>query len=162
MFAVYFVISTYTVLLIHELGHFVVARVLNVIVATVCVGIGPQLFKYIDARGTSWHLRLFPVAAFCILDWGIKRGTNDDEPIGPKAKIAVLAGGPLVSLASGWVLLNYSIFTGLPSVITFNGSIADALVIAGAFSISVGLFNSLPLPFLDGGQICREIVYGLK
>ena len=92
-----------------SLGHFLAARAFKITVAKVCAGIGPQLFKYTDSRGTTWQLRLFPVAAFCILDWAIESRTSDDKPIEPNAKIAVLAADPLASLGSGFVLINYSI-----------------------------------------------------
>ena len=48
------------VVIIHELGHFLVARALGVRVETFSIGFGPEIFGFFDRSGTRWRLPGFP------------------------------------------------------------------------------------------------------
>ncbi|MGL4617115.1 MAG: site-2 protease family protein [Mycoplasmoidaceae bacterium] len=50
-------------LTIHELGHFVFAKIFGVTVYEFSIGIGPKLF-YINHNGTVYCLRLIPIMAY--------------------------------------------------------------------------------------------------
>jgi regulator of sigma E protease len=59
---------------VHELGHFLVARMLGVRVITFCIGMGPKLFKF--RRGdTEYAIAAFPIGGYVKM-----AGENPDEP----------------------------------------------------------------------------------
>lgn len=52
------------VILIHELGHFWVARWCGVNIATFSIGFGPELFHWHDRHGTRWRLAALPLGGY--------------------------------------------------------------------------------------------------
>jgi regulator of sigma E protease len=59
---------------VHELGHFLVARMLGVRVITFCIGMGPKLLKF--RRGdTEYAIAAFPIGGYVKM-----AGENPDEP----------------------------------------------------------------------------------
>ena len=49
---------------LHELGHYVVGRVLGVKVDVFSVGMGRELFGWNDRRGTRWKISVLPIGGF--------------------------------------------------------------------------------------------------
>lgn len=52
------------VVFIHELGHFLVARWCGVRVTTFSIGMGKELFAFVDRKGTRWRLAAAPVGGY--------------------------------------------------------------------------------------------------
>lgn len=63
--------------LIHELGHYIVGRILKFKITEFSVGFGKVLFQRVNKRGEKISLRLFPLGGFCAF-----AGEDDieDEP----------------------------------------------------------------------------------
>ena len=61
---------------IHELGHFIAAKMCKVRVLTFALGFGPDLFKY-EYKGTKYALKAVPLGGFCAM-----AGENPDEATG--------------------------------------------------------------------------------
>jgi regulator of sigma E protease len=49
---------------IHEMGHYVVARMCGVRVETFSIGFGPELFGINDSHGTRWKFSLIPLGGY--------------------------------------------------------------------------------------------------
>ncbi|MGA7328382.1 MAG: RIP metalloprotease RseP, partial [Rhodomicrobium sp.] len=52
------------VVIVHELGHFLAARVLGVKVETFSVGFGPEIAGFYDRSGTRWRLAWIPLGGY--------------------------------------------------------------------------------------------------
>lgn len=52
------------VVFVHELGHFVVARLCGVGVKVFSIGFGPELIGWHDRKGTRWRIALFPLGGY--------------------------------------------------------------------------------------------------
>ena len=52
------------VVFFHELGHFLVARWAGVKVLTFSLGFGPELFAWVDKRGTRWRVAALPLGGY--------------------------------------------------------------------------------------------------
>jgi regulator of sigma E protease len=52
------------VVFIHELGHFLVGRWCGIKVDAFSLGFGPELFHYIDSKGTRWRLAALPLGGY--------------------------------------------------------------------------------------------------
>lgn len=55
------------IIFVHELGHFLVAKLMGVKVNEFAMGMGPKLFSF--GRGeTTYSLRLLPIGGFCAME----------------------------------------------------------------------------------------------
>ena len=100
-------------LLIHELGHWLLARLCRVRVSTLTLGFGPQLFTF--EWGTRVNLRLFPIAAsiqFARHDHSLE----DDYLAAPPWKRSLIdLGGPVASYATASAIIFVLSLMGLLS-----------------------------------------------
>lgn len=128
----------------HEVGHLIAAKLAGIPVKLIAVGAGPALWKHVGDT-LRVELRLLPLG----MSVGIL-GRRDSDGITrrPMAHdMWVAAGGPLASIALAMILFVASLGTGvLPALQSW-------LMMTGALSILVMLFNLLPIPGLDGGHL---------
>lgn len=68
------------IIFIHELGHFIVARLMKVKVNEFAMGMGPTLLKF-GKKGTVYSLRLFPFGGFCAME-GEDQGAPMPQALG--------------------------------------------------------------------------------
>jgi membrane-associated protease RseP (regulator of RpoE activity) len=148
------------ILLMHELGHLVVARYFGLTVSSLNVGLGPEIAAFTDHFGTRWKLALLPLGGCCTFD------TSTSKSSAPAAHCPTLLGaslhqraiiyaaGPAFNLAFASVLfLVMFCLSDKPSVASSEVIVSDLAFLIGGFSILVGLFNLLPVLPLDGGRL---------
>jgi regulator of sigma E protease len=63
-YVVPFAIVLSVVVFFHEFGHFIVGRWCGVRVDAFSLGFGPELFAFIDRKGTRWRLAVFPLGGY--------------------------------------------------------------------------------------------------
>ncbi len=71
------------IILVHEFGHFIVARIMKVRVIEFAIGMGPRLFKW-GKKDTTYSLRLFPLGGFCSME-GEDEGAPTPSALGGHA-----------------------------------------------------------------------------
>lgn len=121
-YVVPFVAILSVVVFFHELGHYLVGRWCGVKVDAFSLGFGPELFAWIDKRGTRWRVAAFPLGGYVKFrgdagvasapDNAILGGMPADEraqtlagqPVAKRA--AIVAAGPVANF-----LLAIAIFT---------------------------------------------------
>ena len=59
-----FVVVLSVVVFFHELGHYLVGRWCGVKVDAFSLGFGPELFAWVDKRGTRWRIGAFPLGGY--------------------------------------------------------------------------------------------------
>ncbi|MDR1365375.1 MAG: site-2 protease family protein [Holosporales bacterium] len=59
-----FVILLGVVVIVHELGHLIIARANGVFCEVFSVGYGPRICEWTDRRGTKWRLSLLPLGGY--------------------------------------------------------------------------------------------------
>ncbi|HSS50095.1 MAG TPA: site-2 protease family protein [Thermoanaerobaculia bacterium] len=187
-------------ILVHELGHLVAAKLAGVPVAGFSVGFGPKLWTRRWGQ-VEYSLRALPLGGFVML------GVVDEEELRAiplRKRLAFYLGGPLANFVSTLPLLSilngtargasfYQLailpfrqvasscwqvlgavaslasrpesISGGVGIVVEGGRLAQSgrgLEIAISLSISLAVFNLLPIPVLDGGQItlaCIEEVF---
>ena len=66
------------IIFIHELGHFIVARLCHVTVLEFSLGMGPVILKH-QGKRTLYSLRLFPIGGFCAMEGEDAAGSGSIE-----------------------------------------------------------------------------------
>ncbi len=111
-----FVVVFAVVVLAHEFGHFLVARLLGVEVEEFGIGIPPRILTLFRWKGTEFTLNWLPFGGFVR-----PKGENDPNVLGglaaapPGVRLAVLLAGPVMNLILG-VLVYSALFSqiGIP------------------------------------------------
>ena len=88
-----------TLITIHELGHFTVAKLCNVKVNKFSIGFGPVLFKKQKGE-TEYTLRLFPFGGFVQME-GEEERSDEERAFNKKSvwqRIAIVAAGAIVNI----------------------------------------------------------------
>jgi regulator of sigma E protease len=183
-------------IVIHELGHLVAAKLAGIPVASFSVGLGPKLWTRRWGQ-VEYALRALPLGGFVML------AVVDEEELRAiplRKRLAFYLGGPLANLSSALPLLSIlngtsrggsfhqlvvlpfqqiaatcwqllGVLASLPSrpgslsgvvgIVVEGGRLAQSgkgLEIAISLSVSLAVFNLLPIPVLDGGQIAMAFL----
>jgi regulator of sigma E protease len=100
-----FILGLAALILLHEFGHFLVARLLKVEVEEFGIGFPPRIVKLFESNGTAFTLNWIPLGGFVR-----PKGENDPEVPGglaaasPWVRLAVLFAGPVMNILIGIVL----------------------------------------------------------
>jgi regulator of sigma E protease len=107
------------VIFVHELGHYLAARLAGVRVEVFSLGIGPRLASW--KRGsTLFQLAAFPIGGYCRMAGEERRGDglpprpDDLSAKGVGARFFIYSGGVLMNLAFGFVVFPILFRVGVP------------------------------------------------
>ncbi|MDU7926477.1 MAG: RIP metalloprotease RseP [Finegoldia magna] len=94
------------VILIHEFGHFIVAKMNGVSVLEFSIGMGLKLFQK-ESNGTLYSLRLLPVGGYCHLEG---EDEENDSPNSlnnqsPFVRLKVILAGAIMNFILAFILL---------------------------------------------------------
>lgn len=109
--------------IVHEAGHFVAAKVFGIGVPVFSIGMGPRLFGF-TRGGTDYRISALPVGGYVQLAGADPYGEQDtsqhvdeDEDFMRRPvwqRLIVMAAGPLVNLALPFVLFTVLLLLGRP------------------------------------------------
>lgn len=91
---------------VHELGHFISAKLLGIRVHEFAIGMGPKLISRQKGE-TRYSVRLLPIGGFCALE-GEDQTSADEKALSNKPawiKLIVMAAGAFMNLLLGLLLL---------------------------------------------------------
>src|SRR5512139_2779013 len=97
-----FILGLAALIFIHELGHVIPARLLNVEVEEFGIDFPPRLTKLFEHKGTVFTLNWIPLGGFVR-----PKGENDPSVPGglaaasPWVRLGVLVAGPMMNLLTG-------------------------------------------------------------
>ncbi len=93
------------IVFVHELGHFLTARLFKVKVQEFAIGMGPKLFSWGKGQ-TKYSVRAIPMGGFCSME-GEDSVSDDEGAFSSKpryARIIILAAGAVMNLILGFVI----------------------------------------------------------
>lgn len=107
--------------LVHELGHFLVALWRGMKVEAFAIGFGPRVWSR-TRQGIEYSVRWIPAGGFVKLPQmitsetleGGKSATPPPPPAAPLSKILVALAGPLMNVVFAFLVATVVFFTGLP------------------------------------------------
>lgn len=141
------------IIFVHELGHYIAARLSGIKVLELALGFGPRLIGW-SRGGTDYSLRIIPFGGFCRM-LGEDPSEKDDpgnfteKPL--LSRIAVVVAGPLMNFVLALLLLFsvYFFFVGVP--ITDSTGIGN--VVPGHPAAEAGLQTGDQLTAIDGVNV---------
>lgn len=153
------------IILFHEFGHYLLARLNGVAVVEFSVGFGPRILSWVSKKtGIRYSLKLLPLGGSCAMLGEFGEDEDEKEEIpdvkgvsffdrGPLAKMAVIAAGPVFNFILAFVF----------SLVILSWAGIDPAVIAGTSegmpAEAAGLKEDDVITKLDGRKIhlSREI-----
>lgn len=131
-----------SVIFIHELGHFIVAKMSGITVNEFSLGMGPRLFGFTKGE-TDYSLRMLPIGGFVAMEGEDEESDNEGSfskaPV--QNRIAVVVAGAVMNLILGFVVL------------VFLTSQQDAIT-----SRTVSMFHENAMTQQTGLQVDDEII----
>lgn len=114
------------IIFVHELGHFLSARLFGVKVHEFALGMGPKIFSRVKGE-TTYSLRAIPVGGFCSME-GEDERSDDEGSFSAKPwwqKLIILAAGATMNVVLGFLIfvVFVSLFyadSGIPTVTVDN------------------------------------------
>lgn len=93
------------IIVIHEMGHFLMAKKNGIYVTEFSVGMGPRIVSFIRGE-TRYSLKLLPFGGSCMM-LGEDEASDDARAFGKKpvwARISVIAAGPIFNFILAFIL----------------------------------------------------------
>jgi regulator of sigma E protease len=134
-----FIVVLSVVVFFHELGHYLVGRWCGVKIERFSLGFGPELFAWVDKRGTRWRLAAFPLGGYVKFHGDANVSSAPDmaafEGMGRAERLQTLAGQPVLNRAA----------------IVAAGPIANFLLAIVIFTLSFAAYGQYTLQPRVGG-----------
>ena len=163
-----FLIILTPIVFIHELGHFIFARLFGVEVEKFSIGFGPVLFFFHDKNKTKWQIAAIPIGGFVKMKGELSvAGTNQNNcEIGsfqlanPFQRLLIVFGGPLFNFLLTIVLIAgiYLFFGKVEISNTLNG------VVEGSPADNAGIIADDKIISINGIKVknfeeIRQIIF---
>ncbi len=107
MYIILAILMFSVLVIIHELGHFITARIFGVPVTEFAFGMGPKLVSHVSKKsGIRYSIRVFPIGGFVSMV-GEDEDSDDPNAFGKKAvwqKLIIVAAGAIMNLLLGLLL----------------------------------------------------------
>jgi len=125
-----FILLLGALVLVHEWGHFFVARKFGVRVEEFAFGFPPRIASFVK-NGTRYALNLFPIGGYVKIYGEGGEGSQDPASFSTRPvwqRIAIIAAGVAMNAVLAWALFSASHAIGLPTVIEDSDPAPDARV----------------------------------
>lgn len=147
------------IVIVHEFGHYFVAKLCKVRVTEFAIGMGPVIYKK-KGKETTFSLRLLPIGGFCSM--GEDEESDDPNSFRKKpvpAKMAVILAGAFMNLVLGFVI-------SIIAMLVSGAGISSQIVYfdENAVSPNYGLQLNDTIEKINGTKIftARDITYLLS
>ena len=91
---------------VHELGHFMAAKLCGVRVNEFSIGMGPLIWHK-ETEETQYSLRVLPIGGFCAME-GEDEDSSDERSLGRQGfwkKVVIFAAGSFMNFLAGFLII---------------------------------------------------------
>lgn len=138
-------------ILLHELGHFIAARIFKVPVNEFAIGMGPKLLSYKSKKtGTVYALRLFPIGGFVSMV-GEDKDCEDENALFKKPvwqRMIITAAGAFMNILTGFIVMAIIVISSPRLAGTTVAQFAE-----GALTQNSGLMVGDEILKIDGDSV---------
>ena len=154
-----YIVALVIIVFIHEMGHFLVGRWSGVNVEVFSIGFGPELWGFVDRRGTRWKLCAIPLGGYVKFEGDANAASLPDHSVAHKStslpgaalykRALIYVAGPAANflLAIGIFAFAYA-FVGIEVLQPRVGE-----VVAGGAAETVGLKSGDLITAIDGTPV---------
>lgn len=142
---------------VHEAGHFVAAKIFGVGVPVFSVGMGPRLFGFVW-RGTDYRISALPIGGYVQMSGADPFGEEDTtQAVDPEEdfmrkpvwqRLIIMAAGPGVNLALPFVIFTVLFMLGRPDIASQMGT-----VIPDSPAVTAGFVDEDTIVAFDGQPV---------
>ncbi len=132
-------------ILIHELGHFIAAKLSGIPIEQFSIGFGPKLWSFKKGR-TEYRLSVFPVAGYVLPE---TKDLHDFYRIPSSRRIIFALGGPAANIILSIICL--AVLNVITTGFSFFGILIHPFV--QIVSITSQFLSALPALFTSPGQL---------
>ena len=138
MSIIIFIAVLFALVLVHEWGHFIVAKKTGMRVDEFGIGFPPRVFS-IMKKGTLYSINLLPIGGFVKI-FGEDAVLGEDEPTtqgsftskSKWAQSAVLVAGVTMNILFAWVLFTLALGIGVQTAVEESNATANAKMVVGS------------------------------
>ena len=146
-----------TLILIHEFGHFITAKLFKIKVNEFAIGFGPKLFKK-QGKETLYSINLIPFGGYCAMEGEDEQSSEPRAFCNAKAwkRFIVVAAGAVFNLLLGLIIV---------CIIICSSSLVGTTTVAqfdeNAVSVNSGLSVGDKITSIDGRRVytTQDIAY---
>lgn len=165
--ALLFLVVLSVLVIAHEFGHYIVARMCGVTVEEFGLGFPPRIAAWKGKRGMLWSLNAIPLGGFVRL-----KGESGDDRTAPDSfgrqsipkRFAVLVAGVAMNLVAAAVIFTVGFMVGMPTVTeggvdggtVTNASVRVLEVVAGSPAETSGFAVGDRLLTIDGAAFATS------
>lgn len=147
------------IILFHEFGHFITAKMCGIRVNEFALGMGPRIFKFKKGE-TTYSLRALPIGGFCAME-GENDKSKDPRAFSSKAvwkRMIVVSAGGIMNIILG-IILMFIVVVQQP----IYSSITIAQFQEGAMTQAAGLQVDDEFYAIDGYRTftARDVTFAL-
>lgn len=164
--------AIYAAILVHELGHYLLARWQNIPISQFSVGFGRKLVEFRTGK-TRFRLGCIPLGGYVLPRL---RRASDWETIPLRCRIWFMLGGPLANFlfAGGLIGMKELLYPSsevfmLSEMVGIIGIVANGdqyiasnpanmLAFFAWLNLNLGFLNLLPIPPLDGSKVLLDVL----
>ncbi len=144
-------------IIIHEFGHFIAAKICSVRVNEFAVGFGPKLIKK-QGKETLYSVNLIPLGGYCAME-GEDEESSDGRAFcnkGPLKRLFIVANGAIFNLLLGIIIVAITLIPG-----ELLGTTTVAKFEDDATSVNYGLSVGDEIISVDGRRVytTRDLSY---
>lgn len=151
--------------LMHELGHYLFARLFNVSITEFSIGMGPKIFqRKAKKTGIMWSLRLLPFGGYVAMV-GEDGETDDPNALQKKApwqRLIIMAAGGIINILTGIILMTALVIgtrDQLGSTTVYDFIIPETSEIALSDSTGLEVNDKIVKVGRIGVHTANELVY---
>lgn len=137
------------IIIVHEGGHYVAARLMKIKVNEFSIGMGPKVFQF-ERKGTKYSLRWVLFGGYCSMEGENEESDDSGAFVNKKVwqRIFVVVAGAVMNLVLGFIIILIIVssqnLVGTPQVAKFE---------EGALSQSTGLQVGDVIKSIDGMRV---------
>ena len=148
------VIAIGILIFVHELGHFLMAKLNGIRVETFSLGFGPKICSY-TWRETRYQLAAVPLGGYVKMAGEEPDGEKNDDPGDfynkkPWQRVLVIAAGPVMNLLLAYFIFSGLFFSGLQTYSTTIGTLME-----GYPAEQAGLMQGDKILSIDGTEVTK-------